>query len=57
VSDLKQVMIVRELPLYLACSPQTSPTTVRALSDALETIKADGTLKRITGDYERRFAQ
>jgi polar amino acid transport system substrate-binding protein len=57
VSDLKQVMIVRELPLYLACSPQTGPTTVRALSDALETIKADGTLKRITGDYERRFPQ
>ena len=57
VTDLKLVYTVRELPLYLACSPQTSAATLKALNEALETVKADGTLKRITADYERKFAQ
>ena len=57
VTDLKPVYTVRELPLYLACSPQTNPATLKALNDALESLKADGTLKRVTTDYERKFAQ
>lgn len=57
VSDIKLVFIVREIPLYLACSPQTRPATVKALADALETLKSDGTQKRIIADYERKFGQ
>ena len=57
VSNLKLVLVVRELPLYLACSPRTRPETIQALTSALESLKADGTLKRINGEYERRFAQ
>ena len=57
VSDIKLVFIVREIPLYLACSPQTRPATVKALADALESIKSDGTQKRIIADYGRKFGQ
>ena len=57
VSDLKLVMIVRDLPLYLACSPQTRPETIKALAAALESIKSDGTQKRIADQYERRFGR
>jgi polar amino acid transport system substrate-binding protein len=56
VPDLKLVLVVREQPLYLACSPQTRPATLQALNTALESIRADGTLARINGHYERRFA-
>jgi polar amino acid transport system substrate-binding protein len=57
VTDIKLVFIAAEQQLYLACSPQTPPATIKALADALESVKADGTLKRITADYERRFAK
>jgi polar amino acid transport system substrate-binding protein len=57
VGDLKLVLIAREIPLYLACSPQTRPEQVTALGAALEAINADGTQRRIIADYERRFAQ
>lgn len=57
VPDLKLVLVVREVPLYLACSPQTRPATIQALNAALESVRADGTLARINGDYERRFAR
>jgi polar amino acid transport system substrate-binding protein len=57
VTNLKLVLVVREVPLYLACSPRTRPETIQALNAALESVRADGTLQRITGAYERRFAQ
>jgi polar amino acid transport system substrate-binding protein len=57
VPALRLVFVVREVPLYLACSPQTRAATIEALRAALESVKADGTLARINGDYERRFAQ
>jgi polar amino acid transport system substrate-binding protein len=55
VTDLKLVFIANEEPLFVACSPQTDKNTVKALADALETMKGDGSFKRITADYERRF--
>jgi polar amino acid transport system substrate-binding protein len=55
VKDIKLVFIAGEQPLFLACSPQTDPNIVKALAEALETMKADGSFKRITADYERRF--
>lgn len=57
VGDVKLVFIAAEQPLYLACSPQTPPAIVKGLAEALETLKADGTVKRITADYEARFAK
>lgn len=48
VKDLKLVLGLREFPLYLACSRNTSAQTVQALRAAFERAGKDGTLKRIT---------
>ena len=55
VSDVKLVFIAAEQPLYLACNPQTDRNVVRALSEALETLRADGSLARINALYEKKF--
>jgi polar amino acid transport system substrate-binding protein len=55
VTNIKLVFIANEQPLYLACSPQTDRKIVKALADALESMKADGALNRITAEYEKRF--
>jgi len=55
VTDIKLVFIANEEPLYLACNPQTDRKIVKALSDALDGMKADGALNRITAEYEKRF--
>jgi polar amino acid transport system substrate-binding protein len=52
VKDLKVVLPLQQVPLYLACGRnKTSAQTVHALSQALERAKNDGTLKRITQQY------
>jgi polar amino acid transport system substrate-binding protein len=55
VTDIKVVLIANEEPLYLACNTQTDRKIVKALSDALEGMRADGSINRITADYEKRF--
>ena len=57
VTDVKLVFIASEQPLYLACNPQMDRRIVKALADALDAMKADGAYKRITADYEKRFAR
>jgi polar amino acid transport system substrate-binding protein len=57
VSDVKLVFVVREIPLYLACSPQTAPATVKALSDAVEQMRTEGVIARAATAYEKKFAQ
>jgi polar amino acid transport system substrate-binding protein len=57
VADVKLVFLVKEEPLYLACNPQTDRNVVKALSDALETLRADGSLARIIALYEKKFTQ
>jgi polar amino acid transport system substrate-binding protein len=57
VTDLKQVFIAAERPLYLACNPQTDRATVKALSDALDALRADGTVARINAGYAAKFAR
>jgi polar amino acid transport system substrate-binding protein len=52
VKDIKVVLRLQAVPLYLACGRNTSPQTVKALSQALERATKDGTLKRITGQYD-----
>lgn len=55
VTNLKVVFVANDEPLYLACNPQTDRKIVKALSDALEGMKADGAFNRITTGYEKRF--
>jgi polar amino acid transport system substrate-binding protein len=57
VQDIKLVFVVRDIPLYLACSPQTAPTTVKALSDAVEKMRAEGVLARAAEANEKQFVQ
>jgi polar amino acid transport system substrate-binding protein len=52
VKDLKVVLPLRAIPLYLACGRNTSPQTVKALSQAFEQARKDGSLKRITARYD-----
>lgn len=56
VADIKLVFLAREEPLYLACNPQTDRAVVKALSDALATLRADGTVARINASYEKKFS-
>ena len=55
VTDIKLVFVAAEEPLFLACSPRTDSNQVKALAAALEALKTDGTFKRITAEYEKRF--
>ena len=48
VKDLKVILPLRAVPLYLACGRNTSKETVQALTRAFEQVRKDGTLKRIT---------
>jgi polar amino acid transport system substrate-binding protein len=57
VSDIKLVFIVREIPLYLACSPLTAPRVVKALSEAVEKMRTDGVLAEVAATYEKKFVQ
>lgn len=56
VADIKLVFLAKEEPLYLACNPQTDRAIVKALSDALATLRADGTVARINALYEKKFS-
>ena len=52
VKDIRLVLNLSKIPLYLACGRNTSPETVRALGLAFDRASKDGTLKRITGKYD-----
>jgi len=52
VKDLRLVLNLSKVPLYLACGRNTSPQTVQALQQAFERADKDGTLKRISGRYD-----
>jgi hypothetical protein len=55
VTEIKLVFIAGEQPLFLACSPQTDAKIVKALGEALDAMKTDGSFKRITAEYDKRF--
>lgn len=52
VNDIKLVYPVREVEQYLACSPRTQPATLKALQDALDSMKKDGSYDKIVKTYE-----
>jgi ABC-type amino acid transport substrate-binding protein len=51
IKDIKLILNLRRVPLYLACGRNTAPETVKALSQAFDRAAKDGTLKRITSRY------
>lgn len=56
VDDIKLVLKLRDEPLWLACGPSVAGATVKAMNDALESMKKDGSLGRIVEAYDKRFA-
>jgi polar amino acid transport system substrate-binding protein len=54
VTDIKLVFVGREVESFLACSPRTAPATLKALADALDTMKKDGSYDKIVKSYEGR---
>jgi polar amino acid transport system substrate-binding protein len=51
VKDIKVVLNLDRVPLFLACGRNTSSQAVKALSEAFEQARKDGTLKKITERY------
>lgn len=54
VPDVKLVYVVRSAESYLACSPRTAPATLKALTDALDGMKKDGSYDKIIKAFESR---
>ena len=52
VHGLKPVLIFREVNSYLACGHGMPAKTVRALQAALDSLKADGTRRKLARRYE-----
>ena len=57
VTNVKLVFVAREIPVYLACSPQMPSATLKALTEAFEKVKAEGILERINAVYEKKFGR
>ena len=51
VKDLKVILNINKVPLFLACGRNTTPETVRALNQALEKATKDGAIRRIADQY------
>jgi len=49
---IKLVHVVRSADSYLACSPRTSAATLKALAEALDGMKKDGSYDKIVKRYE-----
>ena len=50
---VKLVFVVREQPLWLACSPRTDKTAGKQLMDALAAMQKDGAIKRVADELEK----
>jgi len=55
VKDIVFVKAVREEELYLACNPGVPAATLSSLQTALDAMKKDGTVKKMTEPYLARF--
>lgn len=51
---VKVVYVLREQPLWLACSPRTGKDVVKKLSAARATMDKDGSYRRILQEYEKK---
>jgi polar amino acid transport system substrate-binding protein len=52
---VRLVYVVRQEPLWLACSPRTARETVKQLATALDSMQKDGSQQRIVSGYEKKF--
>lgn len=52
VPDIKLVYLVNVQESFLACSPRTAPATLKALGDALEAMRKDGSYEKIVKRYD-----
>lgn len=52
VPAIKVVFMLREEPLWLACSPRTSKDTLTRLQGAIDAMVRDGTLKSISARFQ-----
>ena len=53
--DLKLVYTIRDVPSFLACSPQVPRDVVGKFGGALASMNKDGSLQKIADRYEGRF--
>ena len=53
--DVRLVLKINEEPLWLACHPSLSDATIKALQDALNSMKKDGTLKKIDAAWDHKL--
>lgn len=54
VKDVKLVLEVRKADSFLACSPSTPTAMLKALDDALQSMKKDKSWDRIAAKYDAR---
>jgi len=54
VTDIKLVIVGREVESFLACSPSTAAATLKTLTAALDSMKKDGSYEKIVKTYESR---
>jgi polar amino acid transport system substrate-binding protein len=57
VGGVRQVYVVQEIPLYVACNPGMPRAQVDAMAAAYEQMRRDGMAKRISSMYLERFAR
>lgn len=52
---IKPVFVVRDVDYFLACHPRTSDATITALKRALQTLRKEGFVKKVTARYADRM--
>jgi polar amino acid transport system substrate-binding protein len=55
LKDIKLVYTIRDVPSFLACSPQVPRDVVGKFAGALASMNKDGSLQRIADRYDRKF--
>jgi polar amino acid transport system substrate-binding protein len=55
VKNVKPVFVVREVDYFLACNPKTPDATIKALSNALQSLQKEGHVKAVTDRYASRL--
>lgn len=53
---LQPLLVFNRVDLYLACNLETPTATINKLNQALEAMRADKTLQKLTSQHDARFA-
>jgi polar amino acid transport system substrate-binding protein len=54
ITSIKPVFVLKEVDHYLACNPQVPTELIKSLNQAVETMRSDGVIKKITDQYQER---